>query len=71
MGGRILDSGGADISGHAFDRVGQPLGPGAVILCQSRGDALGGIGLSVVELAEQFKIQLLIAGYPQETFRRV
>jgi hypothetical protein len=53
IGSRILNSGRAEISSYSFDRVGQTLGAGAIILCQSRGDALGGIGLSFRELAQK------------------
>ena len=51
--------------------MGQPLGQGAIILCQGGGDTLGGIGLRVGELAQEFSIQLLVTGHPHETFRNV
>jgi hypothetical protein len=71
LGGRILNSRGTDVSGHPLNRVGQPLGQGPIISGQSGRDALGGIGLSVRELVEEFSIQLLVTRHPHETFRRV
>ena len=71
MGGRILNHRSADIACHAPDRVGQPLGQGAIMLGQGRGDALGGVGLRAGEAAQEFSIQRSVAGHPRETVRRV